>query len=292
MKRFLAFVLLALAPAIASAQVVGGPVFGCTGATSTGTGWTSATSVNTTQVLASNTVGTGILVTLDQGSTISAGAISFLGNPGDGNFVTLPAWAVVDPMTAPFPQISLPYSLAASTNKQFLVSTAGMISIELKLTTAITGSATVTPHTVTYCNPWPTIVYQNSNANFNASVTFPSAQSVQQNPTTSSGPATSVGLLTANTTAASVKSSAGNLYGFSIYNPNSSLCVMQVFNTSSVTLGTTQELLDIPVLPTGGNNMVLNFPVNFSADIYVASTTAAHGSSTCSTGMLINVLYD
>jgi hypothetical protein len=59
-----------------------------------------------------------------------------------------------------------------------------------------------------------------------------------------------------------------------------------------VTLGTTSELLDIPVLPTGGNNIVLEFPVNFSADIYVASTTAAHGGTTCSTGMLINLLYD
>jgi hypothetical protein len=111
-------------------------------------------------------------------------------------------------------------------------------------------------------------------------------------PTTSSSQATAICLLAANTTAASCKSGAGNLYGFSLYNPNSTLCVLQIFNTSSVTLGTTQELLDIPVLPTGGNNYAYVFPVNFSADIYVASTTAAHGASTCSTGMLVNLFYE
>jgi hypothetical protein len=118
------------------------------------------------------------------------------------------------------------------------------------------------------------------------------AIATQDVPQTANTSATSICLLTANTTAASCKASAGNLYGFTIYNPNSSLCVLQVFNTSSVTLGTTTELLDIPVLPTGGNNLVLKYPINFSADIYVASTTAAHGASTCSTGMLVNLFYE
>jgi hypothetical protein len=292
MKKFLVSALLLFASAAGWGQLVGGPIFGCTGSPSTGTGWTSATSVNATQVLSNNPLGSAILVTLDQGTTITGGAISFLANPGDGNFVTVPAYSVVDPTTAPFATISLPYTLVASTNKQFLVLVSGYVSVELKLTTAITGTATVTPYTVNYCGPTPGVIYQASNANLNASVTFPSAQLVQQNPITGSASATSVCLLTANTTAASCKASAGNVYGFSIYNPNASLCVMQVFNTSSITLGTTQELLDIPVLPTGGNNYAYIFPVNFSADIYVASTTAAHGATTCTTGMLVNLFYE
>lgn len=149
-----AFALLGLALAFASlaqAQFVGGPLVGCTAAPSTGTGWTSSTSVNATQVLASNITASALVVTLDQGSTLTVGAISFLGNPGDGNYVTLAAYQVVDPTSAPFAQISLPYTLQASTNKQFLIYTYGMTSIELKLTTAITGSATVTPYTTPFC---------------------------------------------------------------------------------------------------------------------------------------------
>ena len=61
---------------------------------------------------------------------------------------------------------------------------------------------------------------------------------------------------------------------------------------SSVTLGTTTEVLDTPVLAAGGNNLMLTFPVNFSTAIYVASTTTAHGATTCTTGMIVNVFYD
>ena len=61
-------------------------------------------------------------------------------------------------------------------------------------------------------------------------------------PTTASYAALSSYNGTEVTTAATVKASAGNLYGWSIYNPNSTLCVAQIFNTTSVTLGTTTEI--------------------------------------------------
>jgi hypothetical protein len=99
---------------------------------------------------------------------------------------------------------------------------------------------------------------------------------------------------TAVTTAATVKSSGGNLYGWSIYNPNSTLCVAQVFNTTSVTLGTTTEILNIPIIGSasgGGSNIILPLPINFSTAIAVAATTAAHGSTTCSTGMIVQLFY-
>lgn len=96
------------------------------------------------------------------------------------------------------------------------------------------------------------------------------------------------------TTASTVKASSGNLYGWSIYNPNSTLCVAQIFNTTSPTLGTTTEILNIPVIGSssgGGSNIILPMPVNFSTAISVASTTAAHGASTCSTGMIVELFY-
>jgi hypothetical protein len=145
-------------------QVSGVGQFGCNAAPITGTGWTTSTTVNTTQVLAQNIAAPEVRVTLDQGSTLTVGAISFLGDPGDGNYVTLAAWQIVDPATAPFATISLPYTLQASTNKQFLIFTAGMVNLQLKLTTAITGTATVTPYTVPACMQLP-LAFQATAAN-------------------------------------------------------------------------------------------------------------------------------
>lgn len=113
-------------------------------------------------------------------------------------------------------------------------------------------------------------------------------------PTTASYPALSAFNGTAVTTATTVKSSTGNLYGWSIYNPNSSLCVAQIFNTTSPTPGSTTEILNIPLIGSsngGGSNIILPMPINFSTAISVAATTAAHGSSTCSTGMIIQLFY-
>ncbi len=397
----LAAVHCALFTAPLRAQISGAGQFGCNAVPQTATQWTSSTSVNTTQTLATNVAGSDVTVVIDQSSgSFSAGAISFQIDYGDGNLVTVNAWQVTDPTSSSFAAISVPYTLVTSTNKVFLIQMGNAHKLVLKLTTAISGSGTITPYTNLICYTTPAQVNvanaPNVNVQSNASVnvnqwdgtslgapsnygTSPGAvsvpgvnayvtntvpvsgtfwqatqpvslsslpalasgsntigavtqasgpwtvnltqldstalgapsdygvspgavevqgvnaaitQAVDPAPTTSSTPATSVCLLTANTTAASCKASGGNLYAFSIYNPNSSLCVMQVFNTSSVTLGTTQEILDIPVLSTGGNNLVLVHPINFSSDIYVASTTAAHGSSTCSTGMLINLFYD
>lgn len=155
----------------------------CNGQPATGTGWTSATSVNTTQTLISNVIGSTVLVTLDQTTTITGGAVQFQGDPGDGNVVNLNAWQVVDPTTPPFATISQPYTLVASTNKQFAVNMSGYYKLILKLTTAITGSATVTPYTTVACYAMP-LLFQATNTNMNVSATFPSAQSVTQ----SSGP--------------------------------------------------------------------------------------------------------
>lgn len=354
-KRFSCLtVLLAAFYGTAMAQISGAGQVGCNAAPVTGTGWTSATTINTVQVLASNIAGAQLLVTLDQTTTISGGAISFLGDPGDGTFVTLNAWQVVDPTSASLATISLPYTLVASTNKQFLIQTAGYYRVELKLTTAITGSATVTPYTTAVCNISPLAV-QSTNANLNASVTFPSAQSVNntQQGTASQNIAQVVGAtpsatnplwteptdgtnamgamanfgtapsavksLNANaatyavpsssssfaltsfeadavTTATTVKSSAGNFYGYLVTNTNTSTCYLQVFNTTSPTLGTTAPILSIGIpassTAAGAANFFMRIPVNFSTAIAVAATTASKGASTCGTGMTVVILYE
>jgi len=106
------------------------------------------------------------------------------------------------------------------------------------------------------------------------------------------GVAVSTWLSTANTTAAGAKTSAGYLYGYSIQNPNASICVLQVFNGSPATLGTTQEIMDIPIAASAAPATVMfQYGIYFSNGIYLASTTAAHGGSTCGTGMVLNIFY-
>jgi hypothetical protein len=96
------------------------------------------------------------------------------------------------------------------------------------------------------------------------------------------------------TTATAVKTTPGNLYGWAIGNPNAIQCYLQVFNTSSVTLGTTVEVLDLPLPGASagsGNNYTLPFPVPFSTAIYIASTTLPHGSVTTGCGAVANIFF-
>lgn len=133
------------------ASVVFAQASGCGNTPYTGAVWTSSTSNNTTQTLAQAASGTHVLVTLDQTTTLTGGAIQFQADPGDGNLVNLQAWQVVDPTSSTYAQVSMPYTLQASTNKQFLIYMAGAYKLVLKLTTAITGTANVTPYATCVC---------------------------------------------------------------------------------------------------------------------------------------------
>lgn len=109
-----------------------------------GTGWTSATSLNTTQsIMAAGYGAPAVLVQLNQTSTISGGAVTFQGTYDGTNWVSVPVAQLVNPNTlAP---LTNPYTLVASTNQPFLILTQGYQQIRLLLSTVITGSATVTP---------------------------------------------------------------------------------------------------------------------------------------------------
>ncbi len=115
-------------------------------ATATLSGWTSATSVNTTQNIFTNSGVPGVLVHLVQGTTISGGAITFEVTYDNSNWITIGADQVIDPTSTSLATVSLPYTLVASTNKGFLILSKGAQGLRIKLSTAITGSATVTPN--------------------------------------------------------------------------------------------------------------------------------------------------
>lgn len=95
------------------------------------------------------------------------------------------------------------------------------------------------------------------------------------------------------TTVRTVKSSAGELGTVQCYNPNGSQVYVQVFNTTSVTLGTTTPALSIAIAPSSTGGLALANPgITFSAAIAIAATTTATGSTAPSTAPDCNVAYN
>lgn len=94
-----------------------------------------------------------------------------------------------------------------------------------------------------------------------------------------------------STTVQTVKSSAGLVYGWVIYNPNTSVAYVQVFNTTSVTLGTTAPLYSIPVPASQQVSAFNPVGITHSTAIAIAATTTMSGSTAPTTGLDVNFFY-
>lgn len=92
-------------------------------------------------------------------------------------------------------------------------------------------------------------------------------------------------------TVVTVKGSAGTFGGYFIYNANSSVAYLQVFDVSgSVTLGTTRPDL-VFALPAGAAaNLEIANGVAFANAIKIAATTTASGSSAPSTALDVGMI--
>jgi hypothetical protein len=100
--------------------------------------WTSATSVNT--ALAQTVTGLGsTIVTVNQGSTITGGVLTFEASDTSGGTNWYPVQAV---QVNGF-QTSSTYTLVASTNQAWDVDVSGWVQFRVRLSTAISGTATV-----------------------------------------------------------------------------------------------------------------------------------------------------
>ena len=108
--------------------------------------WNSGTALNTTQNIFTNSAATAATIVLQQSSgTFSAGAITFEVTFDGTNWVAAPTAFVLDPTDANLATIAIPYTLVASTNKAFVIVSTGFQGLRIKLSTAITGTGTVTP---------------------------------------------------------------------------------------------------------------------------------------------------
>jgi hypothetical protein len=114
---------------------------------------------------------------------------------------------------------------------------------------------------------------------------------VTNTPSTSGGDSTNV--QQALTTSAQVKSSAGQVMGYAISNPNAATTWFFYYNTTSApTIGSTTNLIFEVGIPAGGTaNVEWANGIPASSGIYVAVATTATGNTAPGTGLTITTMY-
>lgn len=288
-------------------------------ALSTLSAWSSATSLNATQTIFTNSGAVAVLVQLTQTTTITAGAITYEVSYDGSTWSTIPANCVLDPTSTTFAGLSLPYTLQASTNKLFLLNMNGAQGLRIKLSTQITGTGTVTPnYALLPASPADTVVaYSPTAANFNVTVggSLPTGANTIGAVTQASGPWTSnvtqIGGTNVVTGGASGLLAVGGPVASGSSNADNPLKIGGVFTTTQPTV-TTGQIVDAQMtargaqivatgtdtfnvtvnaaLPTGSNTigaLSANQSVNMAQ---VAGTTADTNSGTKSAGTLRVVL--
>ncbi len=96
----------------------------------------------------------------------------------------------------------------------------------------------------------------------------------------------------AATAATQVKGTAGNVWGWYGYNPNTSTCFLQFYNSASATLGTA-ALHPFGVLAGGSFNMAPGSVAlfNLTTAISTGETTTATGATPCTSAMVVTIIY-
>lgn len=92
-------------------------------------------------------------------------------------------------------------------------------------------------------------------------------------------------------TAVTVKSSKGRVYGYHVENPNGAKSYVQFFDHAAPTVGTTSAVLRLFVPANGGLDMVFPLGIQFETAITYACTTTATGTTGPTVGLVVNVLY-
>lgn len=96
------------------------------------------------------------------------------------------------------------------------------------------------------------------------------------------------------TTVQTVKGTAGEWGGYFIYNPNTSVAYVQVFDVATattVTLGTTVPDMIFGIPASSGANIEFANGVNMVNGIKLACTTTATGSTAPSAGLDMTIIY-
>jgi hypothetical protein len=84
-----------------------------------------------------------------------------------------------------------------------------------------------------------------------------------------------------------IKDTAGQLYGWYIYNPNSTAAFVQFYNTddASVTVGTTEPLIMFTIPPGAAANQSVPMGITFGTGLSWAATSTAGGNGALTTAI-------
>ena len=147
-----------------------------------------------------------------------------------------------------------------------------------------TGNFTVVQSTAT------SLKTQAENYQGGSAVSSSNPMYIAQLPVTSGGLSAATGALT--NTATAVSASAGQVYGWFIYNPNNSVAYVQFYNVAaaSVTVGTTSPVYSIGIPALSAAN-VFGVGIAHSTAIAVAATTTRAGAVAPGTSLDYNVFY-
>lgn len=91
-----------------------------------------------------------------------------------------------------------------------------------------------------------------------------------------------------------IKASAGNLYGYYIYNPNSAATYVMIYNiaAASVTVGTSTAQMVFCIPATSGANLMFPYPISFTnAGWSIAAATTGGGNSAPATALEAMIWY-
>ena len=90
-----------------------------------------------------------------------------------------------------------------------------------------------------------------------------------------------------------IKGSAGQMYGYYIYNPNASATYVIVYNiaAASVTVGTSTPAMVFCIPATSGANLSIPQGIAFSTAMSIAATTTGGGNSAPSSSLECMVWY-
>ncbi len=181
---------------------------------------------------------------------------------------------------------------ATDTTSITIMSVLKQISFSIQaVATSIAGTLTVATHAVTQSGTWNVTVNAaiaagtNIIGKFGIDQTTPgSTNGVTPVPATSGGPTVARIKLAASTNATSVKASAGQVYGWYLYNNTASAKFLKFYNkASSPTVGTDTPLFTVPLPANGGSNVEYSMGIPFGTGIAYAITGAITDSDTTST---------
>jgi hypothetical protein len=116
---------------------------------------------------------------------------------------------------------------------------------------------------------------------------------VSQSAEAKGGMSVATGSIAATKTDIGTANTAGSVYGWYFYNPNSSVAYVQFFNTqaSGVTLGTTAPVYSLGIPATSGANVMCPLPIAHSTAICIAVTTTRAGSTGTGSTVDYNIFY-